>query len=51
MGVLAFFAGLLLTVMGFGRWRETGSPYWLIGSLVLLLFVLVGAVTGKKKAG
>ncbi|MFJ1701939.1 hypothetical protein [Kitasatospora sp. NPDC088346] len=54
MGVLAFFAGLLLTVMGLGRWRETGSPYWLIGSLVLLVLVLIGALTssgGGKKAG
>jgi hypothetical protein len=50
MGVFAFFAGLLLVVMGFGRWRETGSPYWLAGSIALLVLVLVGALTGKKKA-
>lgn len=51
MGVYAFFAGLLLVLMGLGRWHETGSPYWLAGSLVLLLLMLVGAMTGRKKTG
>ncbi|MEV4557269.1 hypothetical protein AB0K51_09745 [Kitasatospora sp. NPDC049285] len=53
MGVAAFFCGLLLSVMGFGRWHETGSPWWLAGTLVLLAFVLVGGITGsgKKKTG
>ncbi|GAA1155344.1 hypothetical protein F4556_004894 [Kitasatospora gansuensis] len=51
MGAFAFFAGVLLSLMGLGRWQETGSPYWLIGSLVLFLLVLLGALTGKKKTG
>lgn len=48
MGAFAFFAGMLLSLMGMGRWHETGSPYWLIGSLLLFLLVLLGAMTGKK---
>ncbi|MFJ9517744.1 hypothetical protein ACIRPK_05655 [Kitasatospora sp. NPDC101801] len=48
MGALAFFAGILLSLMGLGRWKETGSPYWLIGSLVLFLLVLLGSLTGRK---
>ncbi|GAA4848067.1 hypothetical protein [Kitasatospora terrestris] len=51
MGVLAFFAGLLLTVMGLGRWHETGSPWWLAGSIALLVLVLIGGLTGGKKTG
>ncbi|MFI5528552.1 hypothetical protein ACIA8O_08310 [Kitasatospora sp. NPDC051853] len=48
MGSCAFLAGVLLTLMGLGRWHETGSPYWLIGSLLLFVLLLVGAATGKK---
>lgn len=53
MGIAAFFCGLLLCVMGFGRWHETGSPWWLGGTLALLALVLVGGIMGggKKKAG
>ncbi|MFD7729983.1 hypothetical protein ACFV6F_06325 [Kitasatospora phosalacinea] len=53
MGVAAFFCGLLLCVMGFGRWHETGSPWWLGGTLALLALVVVGAITGGggKKTG
>ncbi|GAA0677909.1 hypothetical protein GCM10010193_34070 [Kitasatospora atroaurantiaca] len=54
MGALGFFAALLLSVMGMGRWKETGSPYWLIGSIALFVLTLVGALTsrgGRKKAG
>jgi hypothetical protein len=50
VGVLGFFAALLLVVMGFGRWHETHSPYWLGGSIALLVLTLVGGLTsGKNK--
>ncbi|WP_157536785.1 hypothetical protein [Kitasatospora mediocidica] len=49
MGVLGFFAALLVVLMGFGRWHETHSPYWLGGSIALLLFTLVGALQSRRK--
>ncbi|MFD9592948.1 hypothetical protein ACFWA9_09325 [Kitasatospora sp. NPDC059973] len=52
MGPFAFFAGLLLGVMGMGKWQETGSPFWLWGSVAFLLIVLISgisAVLGSKK--
>ncbi|MDH6110454.1 UDP-N-acetylmuramyl pentapeptide phosphotransferase/UDP-N-acetylglucosamine-1-phosphate transferase [Kitasatospora sp. MAP12-15] len=49
MGVLAFFAALLAVLMGLGRWHETQSPYWLAGSLVLLLLTLIGALQSRRK--
>lgn len=53
MGPFAFFAGLLLGVMGMGKWQETGSPFWLWGSVAFLLIVLISgisAVLGGKRA-
>ncbi|MFD0277080.1 hypothetical protein ACFVHB_24665 [Kitasatospora sp. NPDC127111] len=47
MGAMAFFAGLLLFVMGMGKWQETGSPWWLWGSLAFLLLVVVTALTSR----
>lgn len=52
MGPWAFFAGLLLGIMGMGKWQETGSPFWLWGSAAFLLGVLTSgllALTGKKE--
>ncbi|MFB7474612.1 hypothetical protein [Kitasatospora sp. NPDC056184] len=40
LGTFAFFAGLLAGVMGMGKWQETGSPFWLWGSVAFLLIVL-----------
>ncbi len=51
MGILGFFAALLAVVMGLGRWHETGSPYWLAGSLALLVFTLVGALQSRGGGG
>ncbi|MFC8447795.1 hypothetical protein [Kitasatospora sp. NPDC057223] len=52
MGPWAFFAGLLLSVMGMGKWQETGSPFWLAGSLTLFVVVLISGLAslggGKK---
>ncbi|MFD0347419.1 hypothetical protein ACF9IK_24605 [Kitasatospora hibisci] len=52
MGPYAFFAGLLLGVMGMGKWQETGSPFWLWGSVAFLLMVLIMGISslggGKK---
>ncbi|MFB7663854.1 hypothetical protein ACFC1R_07870 [Kitasatospora sp. NPDC056138] len=50
MGALAFFAGLLLSVMGMGRWKETGSPFWLAGSIAIFLLTVIGAFTGGRKS-
>ncbi|MFD7906009.1 hypothetical protein ACFV4F_02900 [Kitasatospora sp. NPDC059722] len=47
MGTVAFFAGLLLFVMGMGKWQETGSPWWLGGSLAFLLLLIVAALTSR----
>ncbi|MCX4749067.1 hypothetical protein OG455_26765 [Kitasatospora sp. NBC_01287] len=49
LGVLGFFAALLAVVMGMGRWHETGSPYWLGGSIALLVFTLIGALQSRRK--
>ncbi|MGA5822070.1 hypothetical protein ACPC54_29910 [Kitasatospora sp. NPDC094028] len=47
MGALAFFAGLLLFVMGMGKWQESGSPFWLWGSVAYLVLLVVFSLTGK----
>lgn len=51
MGALAFFAGLVLFVMGLGKWQETGSPFWLWGSfgflVLLIVFSLIPTERGK----
>ncbi|MEV7772282.1 hypothetical protein [Kitasatospora sp. NPDC086791] len=50
MGAVAFFAGLLLFVMGLGKWQETGSQAWLFGSLAfLLVLVVVSLIPGDGK--
>ncbi|MFI6443605.1 hypothetical protein [Kitasatospora sp. NPDC050543] len=52
MGPWAFFAGLLLTVMGMGKWQESGSPFWLAGSIALFLVVMISGLAslgGAKK--
>ncbi|MFI9273762.1 hypothetical protein ACIGXM_24070 [Kitasatospora sp. NPDC052896] len=49
MGALGFFAALLVVVMGMGRWHETHSPYWLAGSIALLVLTLIGALTSRRK--
>ncbi|WP_316521327.1 hypothetical protein [Kitasatospora brasiliensis] len=55
MGAVAFFAGLLLFVMGLGKWQETGSDLWLYGSLGFLLVLVVVSLIptggGAGKAG
>ncbi|MEU8919379.1 hypothetical protein AB0D10_00375 [Kitasatospora sp. NPDC048545] len=52
MGAVAFFAGLLLFVMGLGKWQETGSQVWLFGSLAfLLVLVVVSLIPGGGKGG
>ncbi|MFE4972841.1 hypothetical protein ACFRAR_12085 [Kitasatospora sp. NPDC056651] len=52
MGAVAFFAGLLLFVMGLGKWQETGSEVWLYGSLgFLLLLVVVSLIPTGGKGG
>ncbi|MFI8457756.1 hypothetical protein [Kitasatospora sp. NPDC085464] len=52
MGAVAFFAGLLLFVMGLGKWQETGSAAWLFGSLgFLLVLVVVSLIPGNGKGG
>ncbi|MEV7926308.1 hypothetical protein [Kitasatospora sp. NPDC088779] len=52
MGAVAFFAGLLLFVMGMGKWQETGSPYWLWGSVAfLVLLVVMSVVTRGGRKG
>ncbi|MEU3569906.1 hypothetical protein AB0E96_16000 [Kitasatospora sp. NPDC036755] len=50
MGAVAFFAGLLVFVMGLGKWQETGSDLWLYGSLAFLLVLVVFSLipTGGK---
>ncbi|MEV7941179.1 hypothetical protein AB0O82_34275 [Kitasatospora sp. NPDC088264] len=49
---MAFFAGLLLFVMGMGKWQETGSPYWLWGSVAfLVLLVVMSVVTRGGRKG
>ncbi|WP_196951720.1 hypothetical protein [Kitasatospora sp. SUK 42] len=47
MGALAFIAGLVLFVMGMGKWQETDSPYWLWGSVGFLVLLVVFSLTGK----
>ncbi|MER8100577.1 hypothetical protein [Kitasatospora sp. NPDC094016] len=47
MGAVAFFAGLLLFVMGMGKWQETGSPYWLWGSIAFLVLLVVMSVVSR----
>ncbi|MFJ4186129.1 hypothetical protein [Kitasatospora sp. NPDC089509] len=47
MGALAFVAGLVLFVMGMGKWQETGTVYWLWGSLVFLLLLVVFSLVGR----
>ncbi|MEV7356754.1 hypothetical protein ACFV84_10835 [Kitasatospora sp. NPDC059811] len=47
MGAVAFFAGLLLFVMGMGKWQETGSPYWLWGSVAFLVLLVVMSVVSR----
>ncbi|MFG3228608.1 hypothetical protein ACGF07_28055 [Kitasatospora sp. NPDC048194] len=47
MGALAFIAGLLLFVMGMGKWQETGSPAWLWGSIGFLVLLVVFSLTGR----
>ncbi|MFD0398030.1 hypothetical protein [Kitasatospora sp. NPDC127121] len=44
---MAFFAGLLLFVMGMGKWQETGSPYWLWGSVAFLVLLVVMSVVSR----
>ncbi|MEV7187938.1 hypothetical protein [Kitasatospora sp. NPDC093102] len=52
MGAVAFFAGLLLFVMGLGKWQETGSELWLFGSLgFLLVLVVVSLIPTGGKGG
>ncbi|MFI2608658.1 hypothetical protein [Kitasatospora sp. NPDC018619] len=52
MGAVAFFAGLVLFVMGLGKWQETGSELWLYGSLgFLLVLVVVSLVPTPGKGG
>ncbi len=51
MGALGFFAALLLSVMGMGRWKETGSPYWLAGSIVLFVLTLIGGLSSRRGGG
>ncbi|MFJ7909964.1 hypothetical protein [Kitasatospora sp. NPDC096204] len=52
MGAVAFFAGLLLFVMGLGKWQETGSDLWLFGSLgFLLVLVVISLVPTDGKGG
>ncbi|MER7770345.1 hypothetical protein [Kitasatospora sp. NPDC096140] len=52
MGAVAFFAGLLLFVMGLGKWQETGSAAWLFGSLgFLLVLVVVSLIPENGKGG
>ncbi|MER7581776.1 hypothetical protein [Kitasatospora sp. NPDC097691] len=52
MGAVAFFAGLLLFVMGLGKWQESGSPAWLFGSLgFLLVLVVVSLIPANGKGG
>ncbi|MFE4515679.1 hypothetical protein ACFRMQ_15985 [Kitasatospora sp. NPDC056783] len=52
MGAVAFFAGLVLFVMGLGKWQETGSEVWLYGSLgFLLLLVVVSLIPTGGKGG
>lgn len=47
MGALAFIAGLLLFVMGMGKWQETDSPAWLWGSLGFLVLLVVFSLIGR----
>ncbi|MDH6705506.1 MULTISPECIES: hypothetical protein [unclassified Kitasatospora] len=47
MGAVAFFAGLLLFVMGMGKWQETGSPYWLWGSVAFLVVLVVMSLVAR----
>ncbi|MFJ3215188.1 hypothetical protein ACIPLC_04610 [Kitasatospora sp. NPDC086801] len=47
MGAVAFFAGLLLFVMGMGKWQETGSPYWLWGSVAFLVLLVVMSLVSR----
>ncbi|WP_158702140.1 hypothetical protein [Kitasatospora sp. MMS16-BH015] len=48
MGALGFFAALLVVVMGMGRWEETGSPWWLGGSIALFVLTLIGGLTSRR---
>ncbi|MFE5585267.1 hypothetical protein [Kitasatospora sp. NPDC056531] len=47
MGALAFIAGLLLFVMGMGKWQETDSPAWLWGSIGFLVLLVVFSLIGR----
>ncbi|MEU9075377.1 hypothetical protein ACFYUY_04070 [Kitasatospora sp. NPDC004745] len=47
MGAVAFFAGLLLFVMGMGKWQETGSPFWLWGSIAFLVLLIVMSLVAR----
>ncbi|CAM5349356.1 hypothetical protein AB0G34_27755 [Kitasatospora aureofaciens] len=47
MGALAFVAGLVLFVMGMGKWQETGTVYWLWGSLAFLALLVLFSLVGR----